>query len=75
MTDDPIKSSIDAIAKLPEDQITLAVVAEQHGDAGAVIEGQKDIGKPGGWVVGGQAAIKSKSGWSLSALARWKKAK
>jgi hypothetical protein len=50
-------------------------VTVENGDAGAVIEGQKDVGKPGGWVVGGQAAIKSKSGWSLSALARWTKAK
>jgi hypothetical protein len=71
---DTIKAAIDSIAKLPEDEITIAVTAE-NGDAGAVIEGQKDVGKPGGWVVGGQAAIKSKSGWSLSALARWTKAK
>jgi hypothetical protein len=74
MTDDPIKAAIDSIAKLPEDEITIAVTAE-NGDAGATIEGQKDIGKPGGWVVGGQAAIKTKSGWSLSALARWTEAK
>jgi hypothetical protein len=72
---DPIKASIDAIAKLPKDEINIALVAEQDGDKGAAIEAQKDIGKPGGWTLGTSARWLTKSGWSVAGGLNWKKDK
>ena len=75
MTDDPIQSSIDNIGKKVEGEVTLAAAGEQHGPKGVVLEGLVDVGKPGGFVVGGQAGIKTTSGWSFAALVKWKRGK
>jgi hypothetical protein len=75
MSDDPIQAAIDSIGKKPEGEVTLAAVAEQHGPKGVVLEGVVDVGKPGGFVVGGQAGIKTTTGWSFAALVKWKRGK
>jgi hypothetical protein len=72
---DTIKAAIDSIAKLPKDEVNIALVAEKDGDKGAAIEAQKDIGKPGGWTLGASARWLTKSGWAVAGGLNWKKDK
>jgi hypothetical protein len=73
MTDDPIKAAIDDIAKLSPDEVNLVVTASEDGDKGGGVEAKADIGKPGGWTLGGSARWLTKSGWRVVGALNWKK--
>lgn len=68
----PLRDAIAKVDKLPEDEVTLGVVHEQDGDTGAFVEGQKDIGKPGGWSLGASARWLKKAGYTAAGVLRWK---
>jgi hypothetical protein len=67
----PLRDAIAKIDKLPENEVNIGVIAE-NGDVGGSIEGQKDIGKPGGWTVAASAKWLKKAGYSAAALLKWK---
>lgn len=61
------------VDELPENELRAGVVGKQDAagvSVGAVVEGQKDIGKPGGWSLGGQASWFTRSGWSFGSLTK-----
>jgi hypothetical protein len=67
----PLRDAIAKIDTLPENEVTIGVVSE-NGDVGAQVEGQKDIGKPGGWTVAASAQWLKKTGYKAAALVRWR---
>jgi hypothetical protein len=73
MTDDPIQTAINDIAKLSRDEVNLVVTAEENGDKGGGVDVQRDIGKPGGWTLGASARWLTKSGWRIVGAMNWKK--
>jgi hypothetical protein len=71
-TDTPLKDAIAKMDAFPENEVTIGGVYEQGGDAGGMIEGQKDIGKPGGWSMAAAAQWMKKAGWRATGVLKWK---
>lgn len=73
MPETPIRDSLKDLERLPRDEVVIGVVAEQDGDTGAMIDAQKDIGKPGGWTLAAAGRWMKDAGWSAAGLLRWRK--
>jgi hypothetical protein len=56
---------------LPKDQVSVGGTATTDGDAGVILQGNRDIGKPGGWVWTGEAAWWRKAGGSIATFFTW----
>jgi hypothetical protein len=67
----PFADALKELDELPRDQVEIGGAAKEGGEAGIFIEGQRDIGKPGGWALVGSAEWWKQAGWALLGKLRW----
>lgn len=72
---DALNKRIEIPTDIPPDTVTITGEATQGGDAGIRVDANVDIGKPGGWDLGGQFAYWMSRGASAMGYLRWGKGK